>query len=255
MYRLSVIFLPLLLIWIPGWSSADTGKLQTEVVSLQHRTAAAMLPVLQPHLPEQAALSQQGTQLIITAQQEDMERLVQLAKQLDQPLQTWRVYFARGDIDLAMQQQQQQSVRRYSTRQLALTQLQLREEAPAAFEQGFWVPITARSVTGELETGYQWLSGGMWVLARSQGEQVVLEFSARQIESETHRGDDNQSSVFSAAKQQSQLLLQPGQWLTLGSESRLSASTPSASRRYSTGQRDEFYSVCLESNKAPFCPR
>ncbi|MBE0506012.1 MAG: hypothetical protein IBX50_04725 [Marinospirillum sp.] len=254
MYRLSVMLLPLLLTLIPSWSSADTGKLQTEVIHLQHRTAAAMLPVLQPHLPGQATLSQQGTQLIITAQQEDIERLVQLAKQLDQPLQTWRVYFARGDIDLAMQQQQQQSVRRYSTRQLALTQLQLREEAPAAFEQGFWVPINVRSVSGGLETSYRWLSGGMWVLARSQGEQVVLEFSARQIESETHRGG-NPSLDFSAAKQQSQLLLQPGQWLTLGSESRLSVSTPSTSRRYSTGQRDEFYSVCLESDKAPFCPR
>lgn len=254
MYRISVMLLPLLLmLMMPGLLSANTGKRQTEIISLQHRTAAAMLPVLQPHLPEQAALSQQGTQLIITAQQEDMERLVRLAKQLDQPLQTWRVYFARGDLDLAMQQQQQ-SVRRYSTKQLALTQLQLREEAPAAFEQGFWVPITARSAAGELETGYQWLSGGMWVLARSQGEQVVLEFTARQIESDG-RGGGRQSPEFSATKQQSQLLLQPGQWLTLGSESRLSASTPSTSRRYSTGQRDEFYSVCLESNESPFCPR
>jgi hypothetical protein len=254
MCRISVMLLPLLLILMAGSSSADTGKIQTEIVSLQHRAAAAILPVLQPHLPERAVLSQQGTQLIITAQQGDMERLVQLAKLLDQPLQTWRVYFARGDLDLAMQQQQQTSVRRYSTRQLALTQLQLREEAPAAFEQGFWVLVIVRSAAGELESGYQWLSGGMWVLARSQGEQVVLEFSAKQIESGTQRGG-NRSPEFSATGQQSQLLLQPGQWLTLGSESQLSTTSKQASRRYSTGQRDEFYSVCLESSEPPFCPR
>lgn len=253
MNRFFVVFLPLLL-FMPGWLNAAENKLQTEIVSLEHRAAAAILPVLQPHLPKEAVLSQQGSRLIITAQQEDMARLVLLVRQLDQPLQTWRVYFARGDLDLAMQQQQSTSVKRYSTGQLAITQLQLREEAPAAFEQGFWVPITGRSAAGELETGYQWLSGGMWVLAKSRGEQVELEFTARQIESEAPRGN-NQPPVFAAAKQQSQLLLEPGQWLTLGSESRLSASTPSTSRRYSTGQRDEFYSVCLESLQPPYCPR
>lgn len=247
----SVLLLSVWLVVVSGLLSADDGRFHTQVIQLQHQNAEAMLQVLQPHLPQNAALSQQGARLIISAEATDMDRLVQLVKALDQPLQSWKVYFARGDDDLAARQSNE---RRYTTRQLEVTQVQLREGEPAALDRGFWVPITSRSAAGERESGYQWLAGGVWVQARAQGEAVVLDFSARQLEA-ANPGARQQRDGFLSAGQQSQLLLLPGQWVTLGSESRLSSGSPATSRHFTAGQQDVYYSVCLESAEPPYCPR
>lgn len=242
-----------LLVWLLAGSMsqvlADAADIR--VLTLQHRSAAEMQALLQPHLADEVRISQQGQRLVLSGAADRLDALQALISQLDQPLQSWQVYFARGQVDPAVRADNR--VRQYSTRRSQLTRLQLREGSPASLEQGFWVPVT-QVQAGHSEQGYQWLAGGIWVEGQAVGDQVLLTFSTRQLQLDGRVRNPVQPG-FAGQGQAGVLALQPGQWLTLGRESQLAASaaTDASTRRYSTGRPDEFYSLCVEPIDQPSC--
>lgn len=221
------------------------------VLSLQHRSVAEVQALLQPHLADEVRISQQGQRLVLSGAADQLDALQALVAQLDQPLQSWQVYFARGQVDPAAKSDSR--VQQYSTRRSQLTRLQLREGSPVSLEQGFWVPVT-QVQAGQSEQGYQWLAGGIWVEGQAVGDQILLTFSTRQLQQDGRVSNLTQPG-FSGQSQAGVLALEPGQWLTLGRESQLAAgaATDGSTRRYSTGRPDEFYSLCVEPLGQSLC--
>ncbi|SFX72795.1 hypothetical protein [Marinospirillum alkaliphilum] len=222
--------------------------LQWRVVELRYVSAEEMKALLQPHLPESVALSQQGQRLLISGPHDLVDSMQALAGVMDQQRRTWRVHFVQGPLDL--EADQLAGVRRFSTARQQAVQLMVREDASARLDRGFWVPAPAgRSRQHE---GYQWLQGGIWVDAASRGDRVLLRFSTQQIQPD-QRASAARQPGFATSGVGSELELEPGYWVTLGSESRLAEH--SGVRRSTTGRNNDYYSICVEPPDRSLCPR
>lgn len=243
------LVLVLLMQCIVPEAKADGGH-KIQLVELKNRSATEVIKAIKPHLPKGAVVSQQGQQLVLSGKASDLEQLEVLINALDLPVQTWRVFFAQGQVNL--QASQQTSTRHYSTARSDVFELLVREGVAARLERGFWIPVQVGSGR-ERSTGYEWLSSGIWVTVNPVGDQLVLSLSTQ----EAKLGKQNlaQAPRFSGRQLEGEVALQPGKWVTLGSEAQLAAQIPDASRRYRGGSNSDFYSICIEASDKPTCPR
>lgn len=246
--KLSLITLFMLQCIVPDASAEDVHKIQ--LVELKHRSAIEVLAAIKPHLPEGTVASQQDQKILLSGKPANIEQLEILINALDIPVQSWRVIFAQGQVNL--QNSQQSSTRTYSTARSELFELVVREGAQARLERGFWIPVTAWQ-GGYSKTGYEWLSSGVWVKVNPVGEQLVLSLTTQQAQPE--KQTLAQAPRFSGRQFEGEVTLQLGQWLTLGSEAQLATQIPDASRRYSGGSTNEYYSICIEASNKATCPR
>lgn len=221
-----------------------------QIVVLKHRSATDVLAAIKPHLPEGTVASQQDQNLLLSGKKSTLEQLEVLINALDKPKQSWRVFFSQGQINL--QASQKSTTRTYSTARSELAELLVREDAPARLERGFWIPV--QTGTGNYQqTGYEWLSGGVWVTVNTRGDQLILNLNTQQLKQDKSSRTRNPS--FSGQQFEGEVALQVGQWVTLGSEAQLAAQIPNTSRRYLGGSHNEYYSICIEESSRASCPR
>lgn len=220
-----------------------------KLVAVKEREAAKILLSVQQHLPAGAKASSQGQQIILSGQPEDLAQLEALIQALDVPLPVWRVLFAQGHINL--QAAQASRARSYSTARVDIYELLVAEGANAKMERGFWYPVQTKRY-GSTVHGFEWLAGGILLSVASLGENLHVSFSSQQAEPVNRQLGE---AKVAGRKLVGDLNLQPGQWVTLGSEAHLAQLIPDASRRYSGGSTNNFFSLCIEEASAATCPR
>ena len=233
---------------VPEARAESAHKIQ--LIEVKHRSATEIIAAIKPHLPKGTVVSQQNQTLVLSGKPSNLEQLAVLVDALDQPMLSWRVLFAQGQVNF--QAVQQKSVRHYSTARSEVFEVLVREASEARLERGFWVPIQT-GVGQYRETAYEWLASGLWVRVKPVGDQLILSLSSQQTEQK--KTNTTSLSSFTGRQYEGEVALQLGQWTTFGSEAELAAQTPNASRRYVGGSKSEFYSVCIEASDKPTCPR
>ncbi len=223
---------------------------QVDLIELKHRSAKEILAAIKPHLSEGMVVSQQNQKLLLSGNLKRLEQLKTLISMLDQPIQTWRVIFSQGQVN--RQNHQQDRTRHYTTAHSEIYELLVREGASARLERGFWIPVQ-KGVGQDRETGYEWFSSGIWVTVKPVGEQLILNLSTQEVKKE--KLTVARKSGISGRQLESEVALQPGKWITLGSEAQLTAQTPDTSRRFTDGSQNEYYSICIEASDKVACPR
>jgi len=246
--RAFFLLLLIVLCIVPEASAESAHKIQ--LVELKHRSAAEVMAAIKPHLPEGTVVSQQNQQLILSGLPSNLEQLAILIDALDQPIPAWRVFFAQGQLNL--QALQQKSLRQYSTASSELFEVLVREGSQARLERGFWLPVQT-GVGQYRQTGYEWISSGVWITVKPVGDQLILNLTSQQAKQKNTSSTGR--SGFSGRQYEGEVALRLGQWVTLGSEAQLAAQTPNTSRRYVGGSNQEFYSICIEASDKASCPR
>ena len=240
-----------------------------EIITLQHRSAEELLPVLRPLLDAQGALTGQGDHLFVRTTPENLLELKAALRQLDlaprrllitvrqtQDLDTdaqdadaqARVRFGQGGQHLASGDTHLKVRGRIATtgsRDDAsdTQQLQVTEGYPAFIEIGEAVPvmdsgmrITQRGPVVTERLGYRDLTRGFQVLARTNGDRVTLEINPQRAAL-----DDGNGTSINTQQLHTTVSGALGEWLELGSigtEAR-SETSPSllGSVRHEFGQR------------------
>lgn len=242
------LLLSITLVIMPSFANAATKVMQ--IITLENRPSEDILASIKTHLPKGTQASKQGQQIILSGTTQQVTQLQELIKQLDIPLQTWRVLFAQSSIN--MQEKQQANTRSYSTRKVETSALLVSEGASAKFEQGFWVPVDINSGQ-QRSRGYEWLAGGIWVSITPLGDELRVHFSSHNLTKQPNTLA--RSPSFTGQGIESHLNLQLGNWVTLGSESQLAELIPDPKRRYTGGSKNDFYSLCVETIEQATCPR
>ncbi|MFA7386473.1 MAG: secretin N-terminal domain-containing protein [Thiohalobacteraceae bacterium] len=197
--RLAGLFCLLLALLSVGVMAAD----RIEVVPLQNRSAAELMPLVRPMLNEGEALSGTGYQLILRAAPARQEEIRALIAQLDRATQTLRISVRRasheaiereriqGHVAIGTQGNELELRGRAIVRSTADKgdernhfQVTALEGTPAYIHTGEAFPVPTQ--TGIIVNGrpviaqgveYQQLHSGFYALARVQGSEVVVDIS------------------------------------------------------------------------------
>ena len=161
-------------------------------ITLKHRNAEALVPLLQPVLDEGVGISGRGPTLIINSQPWQLEEIRTLVEQLDTPLQLLMISVSQGgddsqaalhgDVSGSVERPQ---VRLYGTnkehKNSVAQQLRVVEGEWATISAGESIPVTqqsinrsARGVSIQQSTQYKELQSGFEVMPRLNGEHVTL---------------------------------------------------------------------------------
>ncbi|WP_114417444.1 hypothetical protein [Marinospirillum perlucidum] len=247
MQRLLLAFL--LLCGAMASPAQETSSRELLVLDLESLQVEEMLPLLKPHLPDTVVASGRNQRLLVTGPEAELVTVRQLVAALDVAAQEYRVYFSRGPLNPETRQASRNQ--HLSTARNQVTRLTLTQARPAYLEEGFWLP-TGSAHPWRGESGYQWMSGGLWVVAKAQGERVVLEFSSRQLEL-LPREWPGQPTPVSGEQLQTRLALEPGRWRTLAG--RQLNRNEERNRQRSTAGAATHYAVCLEAvDQESGCP-
>ena len=239
------LLLFLLVVFFSGWMGAEVQTQRSSLVlDLEYRSSEQVISGLRPHLQNEVRVTGQGQRLLVSGPSEQLAGIADLVTALDQPEVEYRLVFAQGRVD--PEERQASTGRRYSTASSELLSLHLTAGVPARLERGFWVPVSTTAAWGD-QTGYQWMAGGVWVMAEVRGDEVVLAFSSRSLERDSQA---SQPPAFSGAEVESRIRLQPGHWRTLASEGQQGFSGADSTRRFSTQKTTYYYSVCVENPSA-----
>ena len=233
---------------------AHAAEQQLEVISLQHRMAAELLPTLEPFVDKQGVISARDNQLIIRTSSRNLEELKGLIKQLDkaarrllievkQPLSSDR-HGQQGDISGTVTLPEKSAdvrLRVYGTGSRdtasAEQQIQVLEGHTALIKTGQLMPLAKQRIHGDgrVETviEHQDVSSGFRVTPRLSGDTVLLEimpFSASPASS--GGGIINRQQVFTTVS------TRLGEWVEIGGISSSSQQTGSGIV-YKTHERNE----------------
>ena len=233
---------------------------QLLIVDLQQAHAADVLPALEPHLSSRVSLSAQQQRLFLTGPAQELEQLAPLIAALDQSRPIYQLHLSAGPIDKTALQTGHQVYR--GTRRNQSTRLTLLAGEAAHLERGFWLPVEQINAWG-LNRSYQWLAGGVWVLAEPRGKEVLLAFSSRQLQPSAQLQSSTQLQPSTRPQGQqdwqvtevaTRLRLTPGQWVLVAEqgEGGSSAGTTARSQQKSTRVR-ELLMVCIGQEEHP-CP-
>lgn len=162
-------------------------------VTLKHRNAESLIPLLQPVLDEGVRISGQGATLIVNSKPWQLEELRPLIEQLDTPLQSLMIYVIQGgdskhsglhgDVSGTLERP---DVRLYGTRKkekaAVSQQLRVIEGEWATISAGESVPITTQTtrqshhgITTQQSIEYKEVESGFEVRPRISGDSVTLE--------------------------------------------------------------------------------
>ncbi len=232
-----------LLVCMPLWAEeVDTKQLQ--VIDLQQARAVEVLKLLEPHLSDQVSVSAQQQRLLLVGPAQELEVLSALVAALDLSQPVYQLHLSAGQLDKVAMQETGRVYR--GTRRNQQTRLQLLAGKPARLEQGFWLPVDQVNAWG-VGQSYQWLAGGVWVIAEPQGNEVVLAVSTRRLQ---RQHESSQALDWQATEIETHLRLQPGRWVRVA-EQGVSGSS-SSGRQASTRSREQVF-VCIGQEEHP-CP-
>ncbi|VVO40055.1 secretin N-terminal domain-containing protein [Pseudomonas fluorescens] len=216
----------------------------TEIVPLNYRTSADLLPVAQNFLGKDGKVSAYGNQLIVNAEPEKITELRAFLEKLDTAPK--RLLITVDTNENNTQDQQGYSVngariisRSTASRDGGIQQIQASEGAPALIQVGQSVPLTSTQVDpyGRLQnqTQYRNVTQGFYVTASVTGDIVHLSISTNRDRMSQERPD-----VVNVQSTDSTVSGRLGEWITLAGVNRQTqAEQKGLARSYGTQGRDD----------------
>ncbi|MFI7801142.1 bacterial type II/III secretion system short domain protein [Pseudomonas sp. DD1] len=209
----------------------------TEVVPLNNRTSADLLPVAQNFIGKDGTVSAYGNQLIVNAEPDRIQALRALLAQLDTPSKRLLITVDTNENN----QQANRQVITYSTksRDGGIQQIQASEGVPALIQVGQSVPLTTTQPDAygrpQNQTQYRNVTQGFYVTASVTGETVHLSISTNRDRMSQERPD-----VVNVQSTDTTVSGRLGEWITLaGINRQTQADKQGATRTYSTQGRDD----------------
>ena len=213
----------------------------TEVVNLNNRTSADLLPVAQNFIGKDGTVSAYGTQLIVNAEPARIEGLRALLGQLDTPAKRLLITVDTNENNQQNSGDSQTRIISYGTasRDGGVQQIQASEGVPALIQVGQSVPLTTtqQDSYGHLQnqTQYRNVTQGFYVTASVTGETVHLAISTNRDRMSQERPD-----VVNVQSTDTTVSGRLGEWIPLAGINReTQADKSSTTRSYSTQGRDD----------------
>lgn len=213
----------------------------TEVVNLNNRTSADLLPVAQNFIGKDGTVSAYGNQLIVNAEPARIEGLRALIGQLDTPAKRLLITVDTNENNQQNSGDSQTHVISYGTasRDGGVQQIQASEGVPALIQVGQSVPLTTtqQDSYGRLQnqTQYRNVTQGFYVTASVTGETVHLAISTNRDRMSQERPD-----VVNVQSTDTTVSGRLGEWIPLAGINReTQADKSSTTRSYSTQGRDD----------------
>ncbi|MCD5995550.1 secretin [Pseudomonas sp. CDFA 602] len=211
----------------------------TEIVPLNYRTSAELLPVAKSFLGADGSVSAYGNQLVVNAESRKIEELRALLTQLD--VAPKRLLISVDTSDSSAESSTGSRVITYGTasREGGVQQIQTSEGTPALIQIGQSVPLTTSSTDAygysQSNTEYRNVTQGFYVTASVTGDNVHLTISTNRDRMSQERPD-----TVKVQSTDSQVSGRLGEWITLASNSGQSiANQTGIAQRYSTQGRDD----------------
>ncbi|WP_409520942.1 secretin N-terminal domain-containing protein [Pseudomonas sp.] len=207
----------------------------TEVIALQHRSSAELLPAAQSFLGRDGTVSAFEDKLVVNADAKRIDDLRALLQQLDTVPR--RLLISVDNTDSNDQDTRGDGrVIRYGTsnRNGGLQQIQASEGQPALIQVGQSIPITSASTDGygrlQTDTQYRNVTQGFYVTPYLSGERVRLQISSNNDRTSSERAD-----VVDVQSTDTTITAPLGEWVNLAASNQQSqAERDPSSRTYST---------------------
>ncbi|RMT60398.1 hypothetical protein ALP43_00899 [Pseudomonas azotoformans] len=213
----------------------------TEVVNLNNRTSADLLPVAQNFIGKDGTVSAYGNQLIVNAEPARIEGLRALLGQLDAPAKRLLITVDTNENNQQNSGDSQTRIISYGTasRDGGVQQIQASEGVPALIQVGQSAPLTTtqQDSYGRLQnqTQYRNVTQGFYVTASVTGETVHLAISTNRDRMSQERPD-----VVNVQSTDTTVSGRLGEWIPLAGINReTQAEKSSTTRSYSTQGRDD----------------
>ncbi|MBH3467294.1 secretin [Pseudomonas carnis] len=213
----------------------------TEVVNLNNRTSADLLPVAQNFIGKDGTVSAYGNQLIVNAEPARIEGLRALLGQLDTPAKRLLITVDTNENNQQNSSDSQTRIISYGTasRDGGVQQIQASEGVPALIQVGQSVPLTTtqQDSYGRLQnqTQYRNVTQGFYVTASVTGETVHLAISTNRDRMSQERPD-----VVNVQSTDTTVSGRLGEWIPLAGINReTQADKSSTTRSYSAQGRDD----------------
>ena len=213
----------------------------TEVVNLNNRTSADLLPVAQNFIGKDGTVSAYGNQLIVNAEPARIEGLRALLGQLDTPAKRLLITVDTNENNQQNSGDSQTRIISYGTasRDGGVQQIQASEGVPALIQVGQSVPLTTtqQDSYGRLQNQSQYrnVTQGFYVTASVTGETVHLAISTNRDRMSQERPD-----VVNVQSTDTTVSGRLGEWIPLAGINReTQADKSSTTRSYSTQGRDD----------------
>ena len=210
----------------------------TQVITLQNRTSADLLPVAQNFIGKDGNVTVYGNQLIVEAPTQKIQGLEDLLSQLDTPARRLLITVDTSDTNLP---DSNSNTRVYSTasRDGGVQQIQATEGVPALIQTGQSIPQTSTQTDayGRLsaQTAYRNVTKGFYITASVTGETVHLAISTNR-----DRMSQEQPDVVNVQSTDTQVSGPLGQWITVaGISGQNQAGQQGQTLTYSTQNRDD----------------
>jgi len=213
----------------------------TEIVPLNNRTSADLLPVAQNFLGKDGKVSAYGNQLIVNAEPSKIAELRAFIAQLDTAAKRLLITVDTNENNQQNTGDQQTRIINYSTasRDGGIQQIQASEGAPALIQVGQSVPITSSQTNSygdySSQTQYRNVTQGFYVTASVTGDTVHLAISTNRDRMSQERPD-----VVNVQSTDTTVSGRLGEWITLAGVNRQTqADKQGPGRSYSTQGRDD----------------
>jgi type II secretory pathway component GspD/PulD (secretin) len=211
----------------------------TEVLPLNHRTSAELLPTAQSFLGKNGTVSAFENKLIVNADPERIDDLRALLEQLDTAPRRLMISVDNSDSNY-QDNRGNARVIHYGTsnREGGLQQVQATEGSPALIQVGQSIPVTSTSTDGygrvQSDTEYRNVTQGFYVTASVNGNNVSLSISTNNDRMSLERSD-----VVKVQSTDTKVSGKLGEWITLAGVNQQSQAERSASAISYSTQRGE----------------
>ncbi len=216
-----------------------TAQAATEVLPLQHRTSAELLPTAQSFLGKDGTVSAFENKLIVNASPERIDDLRALLQQLDTAPKRLLISVDNDDSNFQDNRGNARIIH-YGTsnRDGGMQQIQASEGQPALIQVGQSIPVTSTSTDGygriQSDTEYRNVTQGFYVTPSLSGDTVRLQISTNNDRMSLERQD-----VVKVQSTDTTVTGKLGEWITLAGFNQQSQSDRSASSYTYSTQRGE----------------
>lgn len=212
-----------------------SAQAQTEVVPLQHRSSAELLPPAQAFIGQDGTVSAFENKLIVNASPQRIGELRNLLKQLDTAAKRLLISVDTSDSQFQDTRGNARIIRRgTSNRDGGVQQIQASEGQPALVQVGQSIPVTSSSTDGygrvQSDTQYRNVTQGIYVTPTLTGDTVRLQISTNNDRISRERAD-----VVDVQSTDTTLTGKVGEWIDMaGYNQQSQAGFSAGSHTYST---------------------
>lgn len=211
----------------------------TEVLPLNYRTSAELLPAAQSFLGKDGSVSAFENKLIVNAEPGKIDELRVLLQQLDSAPKRLLISVDNNDSNFQDNRGNARVIHYGTTnREGGMQQIQASEGTPALIQVGESVPLTTAQTDGygrlQSQTQYRNVTQGFYVTANVSGETVHLSISTNNDRMSQERPD-----VVKVQSTDTKVTGRLGEWITLAGVNQQSQSERSASALTYSTQRGE----------------